>query len=191
MAANLEMLEQDSRFGGQRRHDLAHLANRFREIPDFPEHVDTDTKENLNPLEAIGQGVKRAGFPKEGQILINQSRRYEFFDMKVREEEKPSENVIYKFDGIEYRPKEHIIVKEGKEKVLAKKRNATLRILVEHADRVVPYQRLIDDVWSGKATIQALRMNIQRLRQHVGRERIEAVVGEGLIFHSQIDRRVA
>jgi len=55
----------------------------------------------------------------------------------------------------------------GKEVKLSPKEYDILRILVQHAGKVITHQHLLNQVWSGSTDIQYLRVYVRQLRQKI------------------------
>jgi two-component system KDP operon response regulator KdpE len=60
-----------------------------------------------------------------------------------------------------------IVKVEGKEVKLSPKEYDILRILVQHAGKVLTHHFLLDQVWSGSTDVQYLRVYVRQLRQKV------------------------
>ena len=60
-----------------------------------------------------------------------------------------------------------IVKVEGKEVKLSPKEYDILRILVQHAGKVLTHHFLLDQVWSGSTDVQYLRVYVRQLRQKI------------------------
>jgi two-component system, OmpR family, KDP operon response regulator KdpE len=60
-----------------------------------------------------------------------------------------------------------IVKVEGKEIKLSPKEYDILRILVQHAGKVLTHHFLLDQVWSGSTDVQYLRVYVRQLRQKI------------------------
>lgn len=62
-----------------------------------------------------------------------------------------------------------IVKVAGKEIRLSPKEYDILRILVQHAGKVITHQHLLNQVWGGSADVQYLRVYVRQLRQKIER----------------------
>jgi two-component system KDP operon response regulator KdpE len=60
-----------------------------------------------------------------------------------------------------------VVKVEGKEVKLSPKEYDILRILVQHAGKVLTHHFLLDQVWSGSTDVQYLRVYVRQLRQKI------------------------
>lgn len=60
-----------------------------------------------------------------------------------------------------------IVSKGGKEVKLSPKEYDILRILVQHAGKVITHQHILKHVWGGSADVQYLRVYVRQLRQKI------------------------
>lgn len=60
-----------------------------------------------------------------------------------------------------------IVKVAGKEVKLSPKEYDILRILVQHAGKVLTHQHLLNQVWNGSADVQYLRVYVRQLRQKI------------------------
>ena len=62
-----------------------------------------------------------------------------------------------------------IVKVAGKEVKLSPKEYDILRVLVQHAGKVITHQHLLNQVWGGSADVQYLRVYVRQLRQKIER----------------------
>jgi two-component system KDP operon response regulator KdpE len=62
-----------------------------------------------------------------------------------------------------------VVKVSGKEVKLSPKEYDILRILVQHAGKVITHKYLLDQVWSGSTDVQYLRVYVRQLRQKIER----------------------
>ena len=60
-----------------------------------------------------------------------------------------------------------IVKVEDKEVKLSPKEYDILRILVQHAGKVLTHQHLLNQVWGGSTDVQYLRVYVRQLRQKI------------------------
>lgn len=81
--------------------------------------------------------------------------------------QQQGERPIFQTGGLSVDLVKRIVRVEGREVKLSPKEYDILRILVQHAGKVLTHQYLLDQVWGGSTDVQYLRVYVRQLRQKV------------------------
>jgi adenylate cyclase len=93
----------------------------------------------------------------------------------------------YRFGRVEVIPASREARLDGVPVPLGARAFDLLVALIEHRDRVVPKQELLDRVWPGRVVEEAnLQVQVSMLRKHLGAQAIATVPGRGYRFVSQV-----
>lgn len=77
------------------------------------------------------------------------------------------ERPIFQTNGLSVDLVKRIVKVDGKEVKLSPKEYDILRILVQHAGKVLTHQHLLNQVWGGSTDVQYLRVYVRQLRQKI------------------------
>lgn len=92
-------------------------------------------------------------------------------------------SAILRFDRFQLQPAERRLLADGRPVELGARALDLLRVLVEHAGRLVSKDELLDRVWPGVIVEEAnLHVQVSALRKVLGREAIATVPGRGYQF---------
>lgn len=95
----------------------------------------------------------------------------------------PSEADQYRFDRIEVRPAQRQLLVDGQPATLGARAFDLLLVLIEHRDRVVSKNELLDLVWPGLVVEENnLQVQVSTLRKILGPKAISTVPGRGYRF---------
>lgn len=95
----------------------------------------------------------------------------------------------YRFGNVELRPAQRVLLVGGKESRIGSRAFDLLLALVEHRDRVVAKDELLDSVWSGMVVEENnLQVHISNLRKVLGPRAISTVPGRGYKFTAELDQ---
>ena len=95
----------------------------------------------------------------------------------------------YRFGNVEVRPAQRVLLVSGKESRIGSRAFDLLLALVEHRDRVVAKDELLDSVWSGMVVEENnLQVHISNLRKVLGPRAISTIPGRGYRFTAELDR---
>lgn len=95
----------------------------------------------------------------------------------------PSEADQYRFDRIEVRPAQRKLLVDGQPATLGARAFDLLLVLIEHRDRVVSKNELLDLVWPGLVVEENnLQVQVSTLRKILGPKAISTVPGRGYRF---------
>jgi len=93
----------------------------------------------------------------------------------------------YRFGNVELRPAQRVLLVGGKESRIGSRAFDLLLALVEHRDRVVAKDELLDSVWSGTVVEENnLQVHISSLRKVLGPRAIATVPGRGYRFTAEL-----
>jgi predicted ATPase/DNA-binding winged helix-turn-helix (wHTH) protein len=97
-------------------------------------------------------------------------------------------NTGYRFGNAELRPDQRVLLVGGQESRIGARAFDLLVALVEHRDRVVAKNELLDSVWSGMVVEENnLQVHISSLRKVLGPQAIATVPGRGYRFTASLD----
>lgn len=98
----------------------------------------------------------------------------------------------YRFGDAELRPSQRKLLVGGKEKRIGARAFDLLLALVEHRDRIVAKNELLDSVWSGLVVEENnLQVHISSLRKLLGPQAIATVPGHGYRFTAPLEGEAA
>lgn len=81
--------------------------------------------------------------------------------------QQQGEKPIFQSGGLSVDLVKRIVRVDGKEVKLSPKEYDILRMLVQHAGKVLTHQYLLDHVWDGSTDVQYLRVYVRQLRQKI------------------------
>jgi two-component system KDP operon response regulator KdpE len=81
--------------------------------------------------------------------------------------QQQGEKPIFQTGGLSVDLVKRIVKVEGKEVKLSPKEYDILRILVQHAGKVLTHQYLLNQIWGGSTDVQYLRVYVRQLRQKI------------------------
>lgn len=100
-------------------------------------------------------------------------------------------NAVFLTGGGEVRPDERRLLVQGKAVALGARAFDLLLVLIEHRDRVVGKEELLDRVWPGvEVEENNLTVQISALRKVLGPDAISTVTGRGYRFTLALEHRV-
>src|SRR5262245_44471354 len=99
----------------------------------------------------------------------------------------PSEDGVLSFPPFRLDPADERLWRDEQEIPLRRKPFAILRYFVEHPQRLVTHDELVEAVWGKVAMSESLlRTHVRELRQAVGEGMVETVVGRGYRFVAKV-----
>ncbi|MGR7994852.1 response regulator transcription factor [Xanthobacter sp. ZOL 2024] len=81
--------------------------------------------------------------------------------------QQQGERPVFQSGGLSVDLVKRIVRVDGREVKLSPKEYDILRILVQHAGKVITHQHLLGQVWGGAADVQYLRVYVRQLRQKI------------------------
>lgn len=81
--------------------------------------------------------------------------------------QQQGERAIFQVDDLSVDLVKRIVRVAGREVKLSPKEYEILRILVQHAGKVITHQHILRQVWSGATEVQNLRVYVRQLRQKI------------------------
>lgn len=81
--------------------------------------------------------------------------------------QQQGEKPIFQTGGLSVDLVKRIVKVEGKEVKLSPKEYDILRILVQHAGKVLTHRHLLEQIWDGSTDVQYLRVYVRQLRQKI------------------------
>lgn len=191
MAAELEQMLNNPRYKNHasRMGTLLEFVERFRTIKGFPEEVDGlefPGRPNFLPLESLGRRIREWGFEKEGLVLVRTSRRWEYEDSFVPDNQRP---IIQDGTHFRYNPSDGAVWVDERESTLTHSERALMNYMVHNPDRPVPYVEVEREGFlSNSHNIHVLvsRMNPKIERDPNKPERMLILRDVGLLYISEI-----
>ena len=90
---------------------------------------------------------------------------------------------VYRFGEFELRPSERALTCGGRSVALGARAYDLLHYLIDHRERVVSKEELLDHVWPGVAVEEAnLAVHVSALRKALGAQALSTVTGRGYRF---------
>jgi DNA-binding winged helix-turn-helix (wHTH) protein len=97
-------------------------------------------------------------------------------------------NLSFRFGRFELRPASRQLLVDGQGVALGARAFDVLRLLIEHRERIVLKDELLDIVWSGLVVEENnLQVQISTLRKILGRDAVSTVPGRGYQFCMELE----